>query len=131
MILNPGYRVDQPSHFAYTYSHVELLHEFSKVPQGFRFWATMIKQRQLQTTGKYGVEEGLDLRTAQPYIFYGTARGTTNTRTQGAVGSVYWPRLAQAMVEDLAGDARNANLEPALEQGQRQQQGAIALFTLQ
>jgi hypothetical protein len=109
MILNPGYRVDQPSHFAYTYSHVELLHEFSKAPQGFRFWATMIKQRQLQTTGKYGVEEGLDLRTAQPYIFYGTARGTTNTRTQGAVGSVYWPRLAQAMVEDLAGDARNAN----------------------
>lgn len=109
MVLNPGYRVDQPSHFAYTYSHVELLHEFSKVPQGFRFWATMIKQRQLQTTGKYGVEEGLDLRTAQPYIFYGTARGTTNTRTQSAVGSVYWPRLAQAMVEDLAGDARNAN----------------------
>ncbi len=109
MILNPGYRVDQPSHFAYTYSHVELLHEYSKVPQGFRFWATMIKQRQLQTTGKYGVEEGLDLRTAQPYIYYGTARNATSTRTQGAVGSVYWPRLAQAMVEDLAGDARNAN----------------------
>jgi hypothetical protein len=108
MVLNPGYRVDQPSHFAYTYSHVELLHEHSKVPQGFRFWATMIKQRQLQTTGKYGVEEGLDLRTAQPYIFYGTARNATSTRTQGAVGSVYWPRLAQAMVEDLAGDARNA-----------------------
>ena len=109
MVLNPGYRVDQPSHFAYTYSHVELLHEFSKVPQGFRFWATMIKQRQLQTTGKYGVEEGLDLRTAQPYIFYGTARGTTNTRTQSAVGGTYWKYLAQAMVEDLAGDARNAN----------------------
>lgn len=109
MILNPGYRVDQPSHFAYTYSHVELLHEYSKVPQGFRFWATMIKQRQLQTTGRYGVEEGLDLRTAQPYIYYGTARNATSTRTQAAVGSVYWPRLAQAMVEDLAGDARNAN----------------------
>jgi hypothetical protein len=109
MVLNPGYRVDQPTHFAYTYSHVELLHEFSKVPQGFRFWATMIKQRQLQTTGKYGVEEGLDLRTAQPYIFYGTARGTTSTRTQGAVGGTYWKYLAQAMVEDLAGDARNAN----------------------
>lgn len=109
MILNPGYRVDQPSHFAYTYSHVELLHEYAKVPQGFRFWATMIKQRQLQTTGRYGVEEGLDLRTAQPYIFYGTARNATSTRTQGAVGPTYWPRLAQAMVEDLAGDARNAN----------------------
>ncbi len=109
MILNPGYRVDQPSHFAYTYSHVELLHEFSKQPQGFRFWATMIKQRQLQTTGKYGVEEGLDLRTAQPYIYYGTARGTTSTRTQGAVGATYWKYLAQVMVEDLAGDARNAN----------------------
>jgi hypothetical protein len=109
MILDPGYRVDQPSHFAYTYSHVELLQEYSKQPQGFRFWATMIKQRQLQTTGKYGVEEGLDLRTAQPYIFYGTARNATSTRTQGSVGPVYWPRLAQAMVEDLAGDARNAS----------------------
>lgn len=109
MILNPGYRVDQPSHFAYTYSHVELLQEYAREPQGFRFWATMIKQRQLQTTGKYGVEEGLDLRTAQPYIYYGTARGTTSTRTQGAVGATYWKYLAQAMVEDLAGDARNAN----------------------
>ena len=109
MILNPGYRVDQPSHFAYTYSHVELLHEFSKVPQGFRFWATMIKQRQLQTTGRYGVEEGLDLRTAQPYVYYGTSRNNMSTRTQSSVGSVYWPRLAQAMVEDLVGDARNAN----------------------
>lgn len=109
MILNPGYRVNQPSHFAYTYSHVELLHESSKVPQGFRFWATLIKQRQLQTTGKYGVEEGLDLRTAQPYIYYGTARNKTSTRTQGAVGSVYWPRLAQAMVEDLVEDASHAS----------------------
>ncbi len=109
MILNPGYRVDQPSHFAYTYSHVELLHEHSNVPQGFRFWATMIKQRQLQTTGRYGVEEGLDLRTAQPYIYYGTGRNKTSTRTQASVGPVYWPRLAQAMVEDFVEDARNAN----------------------
>ena len=110
MILNPGYRVDQPSHFAYTYSHVELLHEYSNVPQGFRFWATMIKQRQLQTTGKYGVEEGLDLRTAQPYVYYGTSRDQpTNTRTQGSVGRDYWKFFAQAMIEDFVGDARNAN----------------------
>jgi hypothetical protein len=109
MILDPGYRVDQPSHFAYTYSHVELLHQYSNQPQGFRFWATMIKQRQLQTTGKYGIEEGLDLRTAQPYIFFGTARGATSSRTQGAVGPTYWKFLAQAMVEDLAGDAVHAS----------------------
>lgn len=111
MILNPGYRVTMPSHFAYTYSHVELLQEYSKVNQGYRFWATMIKQRQLQTNGRYGVEEGLDLRTAQPHIYYGTARSTTKTDAQGGVGQPLWGRLAQAMVEDFVADANNASAQ--------------------
>jgi hypothetical protein len=108
MILNPGYRQTMPSHFAYTYSHVELLQFESNVDQGYRFWATMIKQRQLQTNGKYGVEAGLDLRTAQPYVYYGTARQKTKTDTQASVGQPLWGRLAQTMVEDFVEDANNA-----------------------
>lgn len=111
MIVNPGYRVTMPSHFAYTYSHVELLQEKSSVNQGFRFWATMIKQRQLQTNGRYGVEEGLDLRTAQPHIYYGTARDKTKTDAQGGVGQPLWGYLAQAMVEDFVEDADNATAQ--------------------
>ncbi|GAA3965603.1 Ig-like domain-containing protein [Allohahella marinimesophila] len=108
MVLNTGYRETMPSHFAYTYSHVELLQEYSNVDQGFRFWATMIKQRQLQTNGKYGIEAGLDLRTAQPFIFYGTARNKTKTDAQSSVGQPLWGRLAQAMVEDFVEYADNA-----------------------
>ncbi|MBX3246560.1 MAG: hypothetical protein KF901_05195 [Myxococcales bacterium] len=111
MILNPGYRVSMPSHFAYTYSHVEWLQRLSGVDQGYRFWATMIKQRQLQTNGRYGVEAGLDLRTAQPYVYYGTARGRTNTDTQSSVGQPLWGRFAQAMIEDFVADANRATPE--------------------
>ncbi len=111
MILNPGYRVTMPSHFAYTYSHVELLRQKSGVDQGYLFWATMIKQRQLQTNGRYGVEEGLDLRTAQPHIYYGTARDKTNTDAQGGVGQPLWGYLAQAMVENFVADANNATAQ--------------------
>ncbi len=111
MVINPGYRQTMPSHFAYTYSHVELLQQESDVDQGYRFWATMIKQRQLQTNGLYGVEAGLDLRTAQPYVYYGTARNTTKTDAQASVGQPLWGRLAQAMVEDLVADANHATAE--------------------
>ncbi|WP_144395335.1 Ig-like domain-containing protein [Pleionea sediminis] len=111
MILNTGYRRSMPSHFAYTYSHVELLQRFSGIPQGFKFWATMIKQRQLQTNGRYGVEAGLDLRTAQPYVYYGTARRTTNTDTQSSVGRTLWRYLIQAMLEDFVEDANNATAQ--------------------
>lgn len=111
MVLNHGYRQTMPAHFAYTYSHVELLQQYSGVPQGFRFWATMIKQRQLQTNGRYGIEAGLDLRTAQPYVYYGTARGRTSTATQSSVGQPLWGRLAQSMVDDFVEDANNATAE--------------------
>ncbi|WP_416397969.1 immunoglobulin-like domain-containing protein [Allohahella sp. A8] len=111
MILNPGYRLTMPSHFAYTYSHVELLQQYSDIDQGYRFWATMIKQRQLQTSGRYGIEAGLDLRTAQPYVYYGTGRNRTNTETQSSVGQPLWGRLAQAMVEDFVEDANNATAQ--------------------
>jgi hypothetical protein len=111
LVVNPGYRQTMPSHFAYTYSHVELLQDYSKVDQGYRFWATVIKQRQLQTNGRYGVEEGLDLRTAQPYIYYGTARDKTKTDAQGSVGQPLWGRLAQAMVEDFVEDANRATAQ--------------------
>ena len=97
-----------PAHFAYTYSHVELMQQYSNnVPQSFRFWATMIKQRQLQTNGKYGVEEGMDLRTSQPHIYYGTARGKTSTKTQSGVGATLWKDLTTHMIEDFVADAKN------------------------
>jgi hypothetical protein len=108
MILNPGYRQTMPSHFAYTYSHVELLQFESGIDQGYRFWATMIKQRQLQTNGKYGIEAGVDLRTAQPYIYYGSARQKTKKNTQASIEQPLWGRLAQAMIEDFVEDANNA-----------------------
>jgi hypothetical protein len=111
MVLNPGYRVSMPSHFAYTYSHVELLQEYAGVNQGYRFWATTIKQRQLQTNGRYGTETGLDMRTAQPYVFYGTARDKTKTDAQGSVGQPLWGRLATAMIEDFVADANNASAQ--------------------
>ncbi|NVJ61920.1 MAG: hypothetical protein HWE27_16130 [Gammaproteobacteria bacterium] len=111
MILNPGYRNSMPSHFAYTYSHVELLQRYSGIDQGFRFWATMIKQRQLQTNGEYGVEAGLDLRTAQPYVYFGTARNTTNTDAQSSVGNDLWRKLINAMLIDFVADADNATAE--------------------
>ncbi len=111
MVINPGYRVSMPSHFAYTYSHIELLQEYSKVNQGYRFWATMIKQRQLQTNGRYGIEAGLDLRTAQPYVYYGTARSTTKTDAQRSVGQPLWGRLATAMVDDFVADANKATAQ--------------------
>ncbi len=110
MVLNSGYRQSMPSHFAYTYSHVQLLQFESGVDQGFRYWATLIKQRQLQTNGNYGLENGLDLRTSEPYIYYGSARDTTNTDTHSNVGQPLWGRLATAFIEDLVGDASNATV---------------------
>jgi hypothetical protein len=104
MLLDPGYRVAMPSHFAYVYSHIEILQAESNIKQGFRFWASMIKQRQLQTNGVYGQEAGLDLRTAQPYIFYSARDGST--ATQASVGK-YWTPLVQAALEDFVADASN------------------------
>jgi hypothetical protein len=109
MILNPGYRRTMPSHFAYTYTLVEVLQRESNTDQGYRFWATVIKQRQLQTNGRYGVEEGLDLRTAQPYVYYASQRGDTGA--QGSIGQPLWGYVAQALVEDFVADANNATAQ--------------------
>lgn len=109
LVLNSGYRQAMPSHFAYLYSHVQLLQFESQVDQGFRYWATLIKQRQLQTNGEYGIENGLDLRTAEPYVYYGSARDNTRTETHSNVGQVLWARLATALIDDLVADASNAS----------------------
>ncbi|HAP38646.1 MAG TPA: hypothetical protein DCQ94_02695 [Nitrospira sp.] len=107
MILAPGYRIMMPSHFAYVCSHIEILQAESGVSQGFRFWASMIKQRQLQTNGLYGVEAGNDLRTSQPHVYYKANRNGTSA-TQASVGQPLWRYLAQAMVEDFVADASRA-----------------------
>ncbi len=107
MILDPGYRVAMPNHFAYVCSHIEILQAESNVDQGFRFWASMIKQRQLQTNGLYGAETGNDLRTSQPHVYY-KANRNGNSDTQSSVGSTLWKYLAQAMVEDFVADSNRA-----------------------
>ncbi len=107
MILDPGYRIMMPSHFAYVCSHIEILQAESGVNQGFRFWASMIKQRQLQTNGLYGAETGNDLRTSQPHVYYGANRGGTSD-AQASVGPTLWKYFAQAMVEDFVADSNRA-----------------------
>ena len=109
MMLDTGYRRAMPSHFAYTYSHVEILQAESGVDQGYFFWATMIKQRQLQTNGQYGVEAGLDLRTAQPYVYYSSASGDPSA--QSAVGEPLATNLAESMIDDFVADANNATAQ--------------------
>ncbi|NVJ59386.1 MAG: metallophosphoesterase [Gammaproteobacteria bacterium] len=108
LLLNPGYRDknNMPSHFAYTLPWIRNLHSQSKESQSFRFWATMIKMRQLQTNGSYGEEEGLDLRTAQPYFFFSDKRA--NSSLNRGVGQPLFRRLVQASIEDLTEDAQNA-----------------------
>ncbi len=109
MVLNPGYRRTMPTHFPYVYLLTEVLQRESGVDQGFRFWAGMIKQRQLQTNGNYGVEEGLDLRTAQPYIYYATRHGAT--APQDTIGLPLWRLLVQATLEDFVEDANRATAQ--------------------
>lgn len=106
LVLNPGYRRTAPSHFVYTIQFVEALQRLSGVSQSFRFWAGMIKQRQQQTNGDYGVEAGLDLRTAQPHYYYADRRGRTEVRA--GVGDELWRSLVAALLVDLVEDAANA-----------------------
>jgi len=107
MVLSSGYRITMPNHFAYVCSHIEILQDESGVNQGFRFWASMIKQRQLQTNGFYGAETGNDLRTSQPHVYYGANRSGTS-ETQSSVGQPLWRYFAQAMVEDFVADSNRA-----------------------
>ncbi|MBC7975512.1 MAG: hypothetical protein H7138_11055, partial [Myxococcales bacterium] len=75
----------------------------SGLADGFRFWATYIKLRQQQTNGFYGVENGLDLRTAQPFYLYSDE--LADTRLRAAVGKDLWGKLADALLSDLVEDA--------------------------
>ena len=67
----------------------------------------MIKQRQLQTNGRYGVETGNDLRTSQPHVYYGANRGGTSD-AQASVGTTLWRYFAEAMLEDFVADSNRA-----------------------
>jgi hypothetical protein len=118
LVLNPGYRrnvppanhpnttdPEMPSHFPYTIDFLESLARESKLADPFRFWATYIKIRQQQTNGHYGVENGLDLRTAQPYELYSSKGGVVSTRN---IGQPLWGRIATAMIKDFVQDAAHA-----------------------
>ncbi|MBC7974397.1 MAG: hypothetical protein H7138_05380 [Myxococcales bacterium] len=111
LVLNPGYRrhpSDQydppmPYHIPYTILFMDNLASRSGLADGFRFWATYIKLRQQQTNGFYGVENGLDLRTAQPFYLYSDE--FADTRLRAAVGKDLWGKLADALLSDLVEDA--------------------------
>jgi hypothetical protein len=106
MILNSGYRRTAPSHFPYTIDFIEELERTSGVPQDYRLWASIIKMRQTQTNGRYGMEEGLDLRTAQPYRYYSNRRG--DTRSRSGVGLPLWRTLIETLLIDFIDDASRA-----------------------
>lgn len=106
LIMDPGYRSKATSHFAYTIGHLEKINDESSESQSFRFWATMIKMRQLQTSGLYGKENGLDLRTAQPFRYFSDRRGNHGGRDD--VGKNLWAKLIEAFLEDLTEDAAKA-----------------------
>ena len=119
MVLNPGYRTSQPSHFPYTLLYItgtgadqKLANPASPRYESFRYWASIIKMRQLQTNGYYGNEVGLDLRTAQPFFYYSDAQG--NTAVPAGVDSsgsvpVLWKALVRSALWDLVADASNAS----------------------
>lgn len=109
LILDTGYRRFAPSHFIYTIEFIENTLESSGEPQSYRYWATKIKLRQQQTNGVYGVEAGLDLRTAQPFYLWSDNRGDTSLRA--GVGATRWRQIATKMLEDLVQDAMNATPE--------------------
>jgi hypothetical protein len=109
LILNSGYRMSQPSHFPYVSLWIEGLVNESGQPQSFRFWANMIKMRQLQTTGQYGVENGLDLRTAQPFLLFSEVSADSSLRS--GVGPALWKSLTEAQLTDFLEDAANATAD--------------------
>lgn len=105
LILDTGYRRFAPSHFIYTMEFIENTQDSTGESQSYRYWATKIKMRQQQTNGAYGVEAGLDLRTAQPFYLWSDNRGDTSLRA--GVGATRWRQIANTMLEDLVQDARN------------------------
>ncbi|MEP6633026.1 MAG: hypothetical protein ABJA62_02345 [Luteimonas sp.] len=107
LTINPGYRVSQPSHFPYVSHWIEELQTQSNQNQAFRFWADMIKMRQLQTNGAYGVENGLDLRTAQPVFLYSNFGAQTRPRSD--VGAILWRSLVTAQLKDFLDDVVRAS----------------------
>jgi cytochrome c553 len=119
LVLNPGYRTSMPSHFPYTLLYITNVGSDSSLAtpanpryDSFRYWASVIKMRQLQTNGVYGKEVGLDLRTAQPFFYYADQRGNTSVPAGvDASGSPpgLWKSLVQSALSDLVADAGNAS----------------------
>lgn len=102
MVLNPGYRSTMPSHFPYSISWVMNSNDEAGVWEGHRYFATYIKMRQLQTNGVYGEEEGLDLRTAQPFWLLADEDGVSLTQASvDAAGAGTWEHLVIALLEDF------------------------------
>jgi hypothetical protein len=106
VVMNPGYRLSQPAHFPYVQVWIGGLEQDSNESQSFRYWASHIKMRQLQTNGTYGNENGLDLRTAQPMHLISGFDGDRGTRS--GVGPELWKNLSDAHLRDFLADAAHA-----------------------
>lgn len=74
MILNPGYREVQTSHWGYTLVYLNSMIDVDD-PAAARYYASIIKMRQCQTNGSYGDSNGLTLRTAQPFWYFSGENG--------------------------------------------------------
>lgn len=105
LVMNPGYRTSMPSHFPYSLNWNHNLGVASGRFEPFRFFATYIKMRQLQTSGTYGDEVGLDLRTAQPFQMVCEGDGDDRSR---AVGGELQGLLVELLLTDLLDDAAHA-----------------------
>jgi len=112
MMLETGNRKSQPNHFIYTMSYIKNISNTSGVPLTYLYWATIIKMRQLQTNGAYGKENGVDLRTAQPFYLYSTRSGSPNI--QKGLGPKMWRWVVTALLNDFLDDVtvNAAEFEP-------------------
>ncbi len=116
MVMNTGHRRTGPNHYIYTIDHIEYMQKYSRASQSFRFWAGIIKQRQTQTTGRYGdVENGLQLDSAQAYRYYSDKEADTSVRS--GVGTVLWARIVDRLLLDLAQDANRGDWSATMASG--------------
>jgi len=116
MVLNAGHRRTGPNHYIYTIDHIDRMQRYTGASQSFRFWAGIIKQRQTQTTGRYGdLENGLQLDSAQAYRYYSDKEGNTSVRA--GVGNVLWKRIVDRLLLDLAQDANRGDWSDTMDDG--------------
>ena len=109
LVVNSGFRKSLATYFPYHLVYLDNLAVESKVWDSHRYWSSIIKMRQVQTNGTYGVSDGLTLRTAQPYWLY--SNGSLDSNLQRAVGATRWKQITEALLKDFVAEANNATVQ--------------------